>query len=142
MFFKFIFDGKKSFLVITVTTVTTVTNVTIITSVTTVTTITTNIVKYQMLLLFSSKGNFFTSVSDRPTDRPTRGIELLRAAKKFHWVNKYAKCTKTIGNLLVKIVFLFPWLETILFKDSGISSYFSNENYQYKIRCDQILGQH
>ena len=49
--------------VITVTTVTTVANVAIVTNSTTdptVTAITTLIVKYQMLLLYSSKGNFFT----------------------------------------------------------------------------------
>ena len=74
------------FFVITVTTVNTVTTVTSVTSDTTVTTIPTNIVEYQMLLLYSSEGNFFTKVdrqTDRQTDRPTTRLhELLRAAKK------------------------------------------------------------
>ena len=37
--------------------------------VTTVTTVTTNIVKYQILLLYSIKGNFFTKGLDRRRDR-------------------------------------------------------------------------
>ena len=75
--------------VTTVTSVTTVTTVTTETTVTTVTTITNIIVKYQILHLYSSKGNFFTKVlrptdrqTDRQTDRPTtRLLELLGAAK-------------------------------------------------------------
>ena len=73
------------FFFITIATVTTVTTVTNNTTVTTVTTITTNIVEYQMLLLYSSKGKFFTKIyqpTNQPTDRQTtRPIELLRAAK-------------------------------------------------------------
>ena len=61
-------------LVTTVTNVSTVNHVTTVTYVTSVTTVTTIIVKYQMLLLYSSRGNFFTKVlqpTDRQTDRPT-----------------------------------------------------------------------
>ena len=58
-------------MVTTVTTINTVTTVPIVTTVTTVTsltTVTTIIIKYQKLLLFSSKYNFFTKVLDRPTN--------------------------------------------------------------------------
>ena len=46
--------------VTTVTTATTVATVATVTTSTTVTAISTIMVKYQMLLLYSSKGNFFT----------------------------------------------------------------------------------
>ena len=73
----------KFFFILTIATVTTVTTVTSVTTVTTVTTITTTIIKYKILLLYSSKGNFFTSLFNQPTNRPTtRLIELLGAAKK------------------------------------------------------------
>jgi hypothetical protein len=61
-FFKFYYC-KINLLVKTITTVTTVTTATTVTTVTTVRTI---IVKYQMLLLYSRKGNF-----SQRTDRPT-----------------------------------------------------------------------
>ena len=71
-------NEKKFFLVSSVTTVTTVITVitvTTFTTVITVTTVTSIVVKYQMVLLYSSKGNFFTKVlwqtTDRPTGRPT-----------------------------------------------------------------------
>ena len=50
-----------------------VTTVTIVTNVTTVTTVTTIIKKYQMILLYHSKGIFFKKVlqqTDRPKDQP------------------------------------------------------------------------
>ena len=61
-FLKFYYC-KINLLVKTITTVTTVTTATTVTTVTTVRTI---IVKYQMLLLYSRKGNF-----SQRTDRPT-----------------------------------------------------------------------
>ena len=64
-FLKFYYC-KINLLVKTITTVTTVTTVTTATTVTTVTTVRTIIVKYQMLLLYSRKGNF-----SQRTDRPT-----------------------------------------------------------------------
>ena len=64
----FIYKTKTKMYFSTVTTVATVT---------TVTSVTTIVVKYQMLLLNSSKGNFFTNPSDRQTDQPTnRHIDL------------------------------------------------------------------
>ena len=51
--------------VTTVTTVTTVNTVNTVTTVTIFTYVTTIIVKYQMLLLYSSKGNLFTKFPDR-----------------------------------------------------------------------------
>ena len=66
----------------TVTTVTTVTTLTIVNTVTTVTTVTSNILKYQMLLVYYSKGNF----SQRLT-KTKRQIDFyscsLRAAKNI-----------------------------------------------------------
>ena len=62
------------FFVTTVTPVATVTNITIVTTVTnvtTVTTVTTIIVMYNILLLYSRKGNFFTKSHNQQTDRPT-----------------------------------------------------------------------
>ena len=47
----------------TVTTITTLTTLTTVNTVTTVTTVTSNIVKYQMLLVYYSKGNFSQSLS-------------------------------------------------------------------------------
>ena len=78
--------GQKEFLVTTVPavptvttltivpTVTTVTKVTNVITITTLTTIITCIVKYKMLLLYSSKDNFFTYLlqqTDQPTNQPT-----------------------------------------------------------------------
>ena len=69
--------GKHIILVTTFTNVTTVTTVTTSTTVinvktvTTATTVTTIIVKYQMLFMYSSKGNFFLSLlqqNDQPTE--------------------------------------------------------------------------
>ena len=56
--------------------------------VTTVATVTTIIVKYEVLLLYSIKGNFFTKSTDGPTDRQkdrptTRLLELLWAANNI-----------------------------------------------------------
>ena len=69
----------------TVTTVHTVITATTVTTATTATTVTTITLEYQMLLLYSSKGNFFTKVlgpTNRPLDQPTtRLLELLWAAK-------------------------------------------------------------
>ena len=83
-------EGKHICLVTTFTTVTTVTTVTTLTivttvnTVTTVTTVTTIIVKYQMLFLYSSKGNFSeTSYNGMTNQHTTRLLELLRAAKKW-----------------------------------------------------------
>ena len=70
----------------TVTTFTTVITVNTVNNVNIVNTVNTIIVKYQMLLLYSAKGNFFTKSPDRQTDRPTtRLLELLGAAKQFCW---------------------------------------------------------
>ena len=60
-----------SFLVVIVTTATTVTSVTTLTTVSTVTNVTSFIVKYQLLVLLSSKVNFFTKSYDRQADQPT-----------------------------------------------------------------------
>ena len=66
------FFGEHSFMTITFPTITTVAMLT------TVDTVTTIITKYQMLLLYYSRGNFFTKLlrptkwpTDRPTNRPT-----------------------------------------------------------------------
>ena len=62
----------------------TVSTVTTSTNVTTVNTGTTLIVKYQILLLYSIIGNFFTKSYHRPTNRQTtRLLELLRVAKNL-----------------------------------------------------------
>ena len=88
--------SEKEVVVTTVITATTVTIITNATSVITVTTVTTTIVKFQMLLLYSNKGKFFTKASgptDRLTDRPTtRVLELLWAAKNTIKTEKGVTC--------------------------------------------------
>ena len=104
--------------VLVVTTVTTVTTFTTVTTVTTVTAVTTIIVKYQMLLLYSSKGNFFTKFTDQqtgPSDQPTTGLlELLRlrATKNCKVVELVGEGLSSIGlPYLVSplLPFFFPY---------------------------------
>ena len=92
----FFFGGKKRFLVnrFLVPTVTIVTTVTTETTATIVTIVTTIIVEYQMLLFYSSKGNFFTKVIQPTNQQTTRLLELLSAAKHVtsHGCNENFSC--------------------------------------------------